>query len=308
MAENDAEYNGPSDDPLLAALDKKIAAAIRNATDAFEGGDMKSVSGGLEAAQEFLAIRRRLAMQSEISRACEQNAKSGGFDLEGPPSRVPRRRPLRTPKAAFFTPILQLLFEWDGPVLISDILPVLQSRMSAILNRTDMESAGPGTNCQVWERTARWAAITLSLDGFVKQNSNGTWTLAESSKARMLAEAVERSRQLISDSIEEICAERTQVKNANDDDEVIDRLVELNNIYQSLEADPQTLEVIAGFSSGDLIYLAENPDLAERITWIFTICELENLRDDPGTLQQIERLSTKERIDLGLSEIIVWNL
>src|SRR5262249_41976563 len=93
------------------------------------------------------------------------------------------RRGLRTPEAAFYQPILQVLVELGGRAPIRQVLDRVGQVMQEVLQDVDYQPLASDPELPRWRNTAQWARNTMVQEGMLKNDSRrGIWEISEAGR------------------------------------------------------------------------------------------------------------------------------
>lgn len=124
------------------------------------------------------AVRKTLDAAEEHLK-CPQSKGRISVPAATPPKKG-RKLPkgLKTPNKAYHRPILEALHELGGSGSVSQVLDLVEQKMSSVLNDVDRQPL-PSSGIARWHNTAQWGRFDLVNRGLLKSDSRtGVWELS----------------------------------------------------------------------------------------------------------------------------------
>jgi restriction system protein len=173
-------------DILLEQIETEIDMVNRVGARAFESRDYEAARATLEQAGLFIGFRDRTAA---LRREWESLAGPQPEDEEGSDDQAQRRdlgrlrRGLRTPEAAYYRPILQVLVELGGRAPMAQILDRVAQGMQGVLRDVDYQPLTSDPDLPRWRNSAQWARNSMVQEGLLKNDSpRGIWEISETGR------------------------------------------------------------------------------------------------------------------------------
>jgi len=97
------------------------------------------------------------------------------------------RKGLRTPEAAYYRPILEVLAEMGGSGETGEVLDRVGRKMKGLLKDVDFDPLASGPDNPRWRNAAQWARNAMVREGLLKADSpRGVWQISDKGR-EMLA-------------------------------------------------------------------------------------------------------------------------
>ena len=182
MIENDPSNVSSAFEMLLEEVEAEIDFVTGVGSKAFGARDYERIKEALERAGVLTAFRDRVAA---LRKEWEELAASAERE-EDEETRAARRdlgklrKGLRTPEAAYYQPILQVLEEMGGSGKVAAVLDRVGKIMKPVLKKVDYAPLASDPDNLRWRNSAQWARNSMVHEGLLKADSpRGIWELSD---------------------------------------------------------------------------------------------------------------------------------
>ena len=182
MIENNPSNVSSAFEILLEEIEAEIDFVNGVGSKAFEGRDYDKAKEALERSGTLTAFRDRLAglrkewgqMAAIAEQSEDEETRAERRDLGK------LRKGVRTPEAAYYMPILQVLEKLGGSGKVADVLDRVGKLMKPVLKKVDYDPLASGPDHPRWRNAAQWARNSMVREGLLKDNSpRGVWEISE---------------------------------------------------------------------------------------------------------------------------------
>jgi len=179
--------------PTLDMVLKELDAIIHELNK--QGAKLMTQKKYHEAREIISNAETVIAFQAKMKTLCDEWLK-----MAVPPTPKPHinkkpvkrtvtkilRKGLRTPNEAFLMPILQSLVQIGGSGQVTEVLELVEERLSNQLNKYDYQSIPSNPKVIRWRQNANWARWRLVQDGFLASDSpRGVWEITDAGRQRV---------------------------------------------------------------------------------------------------------------------------
>ena len=189
MIENNPSNVSSAFEMLLEEVEAEIDFVNNVGAKAFAARDYDRAREALERAGTLTAFRDKVAglrrEWDELAAVAEsqedEETKAQRRDL----GRL--RKGLRTPEAAYYRPILEVLAEMGGAGETGEVLDRVGRKMKGLLKDVDFDPLASGPDNPRWRNAAQWARNAMVREGLLKADSpRGVWQISDKGR-EMLA-------------------------------------------------------------------------------------------------------------------------
>ena len=189
MIENNPSNVSSAFEMLLEEVEAEIDFVNNVGAKAFAARDYDRAREALERAGTLTAFRDKVAglrrEWDELAAVAEsqedEETKAQRRDL----GRL--RKGLRTPEAAYYRPILEVLAEMGGSGETGEVLDRVGRKMKGLLKDVDFDPLASGPDNPRWRNAAQWARNAMVREGLLKADSpRGVWQISDKGR-EMLA-------------------------------------------------------------------------------------------------------------------------
>ena len=185
MIENNPNDVSSAFEMLLEEVEAEIDFVNTVGAKAFEKRDYDRAKEALERAGTLTAFRDKVAgLRKEwdgLAAAAEsqedEQTKAQRRDL----GRL--RKGLRTPEAAYYRPILEVLAKMGGSGDTGEVLDRVGKKMKGVLKDVDHTPLASTPDNPRWRNAAQWARNSMVKEGLLKSDSpRGVWEITDRGK------------------------------------------------------------------------------------------------------------------------------
>jgi len=189
VIENNPSNVSSAFEMLLEEVEAEIDFVNNVGAKAFAARDYDRAREALERAGTLTAFRDKVAglrrEWDELAAVAEsqedEETKAQRRDL----GRL--RKGLRTPEAAYYRPILEVLAEMGGAGETGEVLDRVGRKMKGLLKDVDFDPLASGPDNPRWRNAAQWARNAMVREGLLKADSpRGVWQISDKGR-EMLA-------------------------------------------------------------------------------------------------------------------------
>jgi hypothetical protein len=188
MIENNPTNVSSAFEMLLEEVEAEIDFVNSVGAKAFESRDYEKAKEALQRTGTVTAFRDKVATLrkewDDLAAAAERQ--------EDEETRAERRnlgklrKGVRTPEAAYYRPILQVLAQMGGVGKAGDVLDRVGQIMKPTLKKVDYDPLASGPDNPRWRNAAQWARNSMVRDGLLKADSpRGVWEMTEKGRAML---------------------------------------------------------------------------------------------------------------------------
>ena len=188
MIENNPSNVSSAFEMLLEEIEAEIDFVNGVGSKAFEGRDYDKAKEALERSATLTAFRDRAAgMRKEWEEMAAVAERSEDEETRAERRNLGKlRKGVRTPEAAYYQPILQVLDKMGGRGKVADVLDRVGKLMKPVLKKVDYSPLASGPDNPRWRNAAQWARNSMVRDGLLKSDSpRGTWEIATAGRAQL---------------------------------------------------------------------------------------------------------------------------
>lgn len=182
MIENNPSNVSSAFEMLLEEIEAEIDFVNGVGSRAFEGRDYDKAKEALERSGTLTAFRDRLAgLRKEWEQMAAIAAQSEDEETRAERRDLGKlRKGVRTPEAAYYMPILQVLNKMGGSGKVADVLDRVGKLMKPILKKVDYDPLASGPDHPRWRNAAQWARNSMVREGLLKDDSpRGIWEITD---------------------------------------------------------------------------------------------------------------------------------
>ena len=182
MIENNPSNVSSAFEMLLEEVEAEIDFVNNVGAKAFAARDYDRAREALERAGTLTAFRDKVAglrrEWDELAAVAEsqedEETKAQRRDL----GRL--RKGLRTPEAAYYRPILEVLAEMGGSGETGEVLDRVGRKMKSLLKDVDYDPLASEPGNPRWRNAAQWARNSMVREGLLKADSpRGVWQISD---------------------------------------------------------------------------------------------------------------------------------
>ncbi len=185
MIENNPSNVSSAFEMLLEEIEAEIDFVNGVGSKAFEGRDYDKAKEALERSGSLTAFRDRVAalrkdwkeMAAVAEREEDEETRAQRRDLGK------LRKGVRTPEAAYYRPILQVIDKMGGSGKVADVLDRVGKLMKPVLKQVDFAPLASGPDNPRWRNAAQWARNSMVREGLLKADSpHGKWEITDAGR------------------------------------------------------------------------------------------------------------------------------
>jgi len=182
VIENNPSNVSSAFEMLLEEVEAEIDFVNNVGAKAFAARDYDRAREALERAGTLTAFRDKVAglrrEWDELAAVAEsqedEETKAQRRDL----GRL--RKGLRTPEAAYYRPILEVLAEMGGSGETGEVLDRVGRKMKSLLKDVDYDPLASEPGNPRWRNAAQWARNSMVREGLLKADSpRGVWQISD---------------------------------------------------------------------------------------------------------------------------------
>lgn len=165
---------------LLEQIEDAVNELNEEGARAFRGRAYDKARELIEDAEQISEFRDKANQMKGEWHEVLENKDSSYQDETGSLEISEMPRGLRTPEAAFYTPILQSAAANEKGMPVENIIAEVGKKMNKVLNEYDQEPLPSAPGLTRWQNTAYWCGNNLMNKGFLKSNASNTiWEITD---------------------------------------------------------------------------------------------------------------------------------
>jgi restriction system protein len=188
MIENNPTNVSSAFEILLEEVEAEIDFVNGVGAKGFEGRDYDKAKKALERSGTLTAFRDRVSslrkewdgLAAAAERDDDEETRAERRNLGK------RRKGIRMPESAYYSPILQVLNQMGGSGKVAEVFEQVGQIMKPILKDVDYDPLASSPDNPRWRNAAQWARNSMVNEGLWRDDSpRGVWDISDKGRAML---------------------------------------------------------------------------------------------------------------------------